>query len=155
MFFVFIFSFYCFNFQDHLVHCEFATVPCPQCQQSVKKSHLEEHITVQCQKRPMSCPDCVACFLYEEREVPLNHFSRTDLMAELQWCFVCLWGNFPNSLLSFAPSASSATVSLCQCEVSVLWAGARQRPGESAMKKRPQVNEGLGSDDQNRNYSLV
>ncbi|XP_026017124.1 TNF receptor-associated factor 6 [Astatotilapia calliptera] len=57
------------HLEDHLVHCEFATVPCPQCQQSVKKSHLEEHITVQCQKRPMSCPDCVACFLYEEREL--------------------------------------------------------------------------------------
>ncbi|KAF0042854.1 hypothetical protein F2P81_004191 [Scophthalmus maximus] len=55
--------------ENHLAHCQFATEPCPQCQQSVRKSHLEEHTTVECQRRPMSCPDCVACFVYEDREL--------------------------------------------------------------------------------------
>ncbi|GAA6218963.1 TNF receptor-associated factor 6 isoform X1 [Lates japonicus] len=56
------------HLENHLAQCQFATVPCPQCQQSVRKSHLGEHTTVECQRRPVSCPDCVACFVYEERE---------------------------------------------------------------------------------------
>ncbi|XP_072236101.1 TNF receptor-associated factor 6 [Leuresthes tenuis] len=55
--------------ENHLAQCQFATVPCPQCQQAVRKSCLEEHITLECQRRPMSCPDCVTCFAYEEREL--------------------------------------------------------------------------------------
>nr|AJW66354.1 TNF receptor-associated factor 6-like protein [Oplegnathus fasciatus] len=57
------------HLESHLALCPFTTVPCPQCQQSVRKSHLEEHTTVECQRRPVSCPDCVACFVYEEREL--------------------------------------------------------------------------------------
>lgn len=57
------------HLENHLAHCQYTTVPCPQCQQSVRKSHLEEHTTLECQRRPMSCPDCVACFVYEEREL--------------------------------------------------------------------------------------
>ncbi|XP_034416034.1 TNF receptor-associated factor 6 [Cyclopterus lumpus] len=55
--------------ENHLARCEFATVPCSQCQQSVRQSHLEEHKTVECQRRSMTCPDCVAHFYYEEREL--------------------------------------------------------------------------------------
>ncbi|XP_034733842.1 TNF receptor-associated factor 6 isoform X2 [Etheostoma cragini] len=57
------------SLENHLKQCQFATVPCPQCQQSVRKSHLEEHTTVECQRRPVSCPDCLACFVYEESEL--------------------------------------------------------------------------------------
>ncbi|XP_061889120.1 TNF receptor-associated factor 6 [Entelurus aequoreus] len=55
--------------ENHLAQCPFATVPCPQCQQSVKKTCLEEHKTIECRRRPMSCPDCVASFVYEEKEL--------------------------------------------------------------------------------------
>ncbi|KAM9366452.1 TNF receptor-associated factor 6 [Symphorus nematophorus] len=57
------------HLENHLACCQFATVPCPQCQQAVRKSHLEEHTTVECQRRPVSCPDCVATFVYEQREL--------------------------------------------------------------------------------------
>lgn len=57
------------HLDNHLTQCQFATEPCPQCQQSVRKSHLEEHTTVECPRRPVSCPDCVAFFVYEEREL--------------------------------------------------------------------------------------
>ncbi|KAM9825546.1 TNF receptor-associated factor 6 isoform X1 [Syngnathus typhle] len=57
------------NLENHLAQCPFATVPCPQCQEAVRKSHFENHKTIECQRRPMSCPDCVACFVYEEREL--------------------------------------------------------------------------------------
>uniref|UniRef100_A0A3Q1G596 TNF receptor-associated factor n=2 Tax=Acanthochromis polyacanthus TaxID=80966 RepID=A0A3Q1G596_9TELE len=57
------------HLEIHLEQCQFATAPCSQCQQSVRKSHLEEHTTVECQRRPVSCPDCVASFVYEEREL--------------------------------------------------------------------------------------
>ncbi|XP_042290083.1 TNF receptor-associated factor 6 [Thunnus maccoyii] len=57
------------HLENHVAQCQFATVPCPQCQKSVRKSNVEEHITVECQRRPVSCPDCVACFVYEEREL--------------------------------------------------------------------------------------
>uniref|UniRef100_A0A665TBH6 TNF receptor-associated factor n=1 Tax=Echeneis naucrates TaxID=173247 RepID=A0A665TBH6_ECHNA len=57
------------HLENHLALCQFATVSCPQCQQTVRKSHLEEHTTVECQRRPMSCPDCVASFVFEEQEL--------------------------------------------------------------------------------------
>ncbi|TNN51325.1 TNF receptor-associated factor 6 [Liparis tanakae] len=53
----------------HLARCQFATAPCPQCQQSVRTSRLEEHATAECRRRPATCPDCVAQFCYEEREI--------------------------------------------------------------------------------------
>ncbi|XP_029954131.1 TNF receptor-associated factor 6 [Salarias fasciatus] len=57
------------HLEAHSALCKFATVPCPQCQQSVRKSYLEEHTTLECQRRPMKCPDCVAHFVYEEKEL--------------------------------------------------------------------------------------
>ncbi|KAM6943261.1 TNF receptor-associated factor 6 [Xenentodon cancila] len=57
------------HLENHLAQCQFATMPCPQCQQLVRKSVLEEHITAECLRRPMSCPDCVEYFVYEEREL--------------------------------------------------------------------------------------
>ncbi|TNM90786.1 hypothetical protein fugu_003075 [Takifugu bimaculatus] len=56
------------HLEDHLAHCQFATVPCPHCQQSVRKTILEEHMTAECRRRPVSCPDCIETFVYEERE---------------------------------------------------------------------------------------
>ncbi|KAM8893362.1 TNF receptor-associated factor 6 isoform 1-T2 [Spinachia spinachia] len=57
------------HLENHMAQCQFATVPCSRCQQSVKKSRLEEHQTTECQRRPVSCPDCVASFCYEDREL--------------------------------------------------------------------------------------
>ncbi|KAK1891683.1 TNF receptor-associated factor 6 [Dissostichus eleginoides] len=57
------------HLEKHLAKCEFATVPCPQCQQSVRQSQIEEHTTVECTRRPVSCPDCLACFVHKEREL--------------------------------------------------------------------------------------
>lgn len=57
------------HLENHLAVCQFATVPCPQCQQPVRKSYLDEHRIVECQRRPMSCPDCVASFVFEEKEL--------------------------------------------------------------------------------------
>ncbi|KAF3686717.1 TNF receptor-associated factor 6 [Channa argus] len=57
------------HLEHHLAQCEFSTVLCSQCQQSIRKSHLEEHKTSDCQKRLIECPDCVENFVYEEREL--------------------------------------------------------------------------------------
>ncbi|XP_030018296.1 TNF receptor-associated factor 6 [Sphaeramia orbicularis] len=57
------------HLENHLAQCQFATVPCPHCQQSVRKTHLEEHTSTECQRRPVSCPDCMAYFVYEDREL--------------------------------------------------------------------------------------
>ncbi|CAJ1049232.1 TNF receptor-associated factor 6 isoform X2 [Xyrichtys novacula] len=57
------------HLENHLAHCQFATEPCPQCKQSVRKSHLEVHTTVECQRRSVTCPDCVASFYYEDTEL--------------------------------------------------------------------------------------
>ncbi|KAK5935656.1 hypothetical protein CgunFtcFv8_020999 [Champsocephalus gunnari] len=57
------------HLEKHMAKCEFATVPCPQCQQSVRQSQIEEHTTVECTRRPVSCPDCLLCFVHEEREL--------------------------------------------------------------------------------------
>lgn len=55
------------HLENHLAKCQFATESCPQCKQLVRKSQLEEHMTVECQRRSVSCPDCVASFYYEDR----------------------------------------------------------------------------------------
>ncbi|XP_067104831.1 TNF receptor-associated factor 6 [Osmerus mordax] len=57
------------HLESHVNQCQYATVPCPLCQESVWKSQLEEHTSLQCQRRPVSCPDCVASFVYEESEL--------------------------------------------------------------------------------------
>lgn len=78
------------SFQSHLESCQFATVPCPQCQRSVRKSSVELHVTVECQRRPVSCPECFAGFVYEEREVllsPLQAPSRLLLLLLLHLAF--------------------------------------------------------------------
>lgn len=57
------------HLENHVNQCQFATVPCPLCQELVWKSQLEEHTSLQCQRRPMSCPDCVESFVYEESKL--------------------------------------------------------------------------------------
>ncbi|XP_077569196.1 TNF receptor-associated factor 6 [Stigmatopora nigra] len=57
------------HLENHLAQCPFATVPCPQCQESIRKTYLEEHKTIECRRKLMSCPDCVATFPYEEMEL--------------------------------------------------------------------------------------
>lgn len=73
-------------FQSHLESCQFATVPCPQCQRSVRKSSVELHVTVECQRRPVSCPDCFTGFVYEEREVsPLPAVRQRGIWSPHKW----------------------------------------------------------------------
>ncbi|KAM6980493.1 TNF receptor-associated factor 6 [Aplochiton taeniatus] len=55
--------------ESHITQCPFEMVPCPQCQESVWKSQLEEHISVQCPRRTVSCPDCVASFVFEDTKL--------------------------------------------------------------------------------------
>ncbi|KAM9422749.1 TNF receptor-associated factor 6 isoform 1-T3 [Salvelinus alpinus] len=53
----------------HVMKCEFATVLCPLCQDAVWKNQLEIHQSQHCQRRPVSCPDCVESFVYEDSKV--------------------------------------------------------------------------------------
>ncbi|XP_051998325.1 TNF receptor-associated factor 6 [Xyrauchen texanus] len=55
------------HLQKHL--CKFATVPCPQCQEFVRKSHLDEHKIQQCLQRLMTCPDCAGNFVYADKQI--------------------------------------------------------------------------------------
>uniref|UniRef100_A0A146P7D9 TNF receptor-associated factor n=1 Tax=Fundulus heteroclitus TaxID=8078 RepID=A0A146P7D9_FUNHE len=57
------------HLENHLARCQFATAPCPQCQQPVRKSYLEEHRTAECQRRLTTCPDCVASIVFEEKQL--------------------------------------------------------------------------------------
>ncbi|KAK0145618.1 TNF receptor-associated factor 6 [Merluccius polli] len=57
------------HLESHVSQCPFATVPCSHCQQSVLKSHFEEHTTLECHRRLVTCPDCVASFVYEEQQL--------------------------------------------------------------------------------------
>lgn len=54
---------------NHLEECKFATVACPQCEDLVLKSQLEEHKTEECLRRIIACADCLQPFLFEERQV--------------------------------------------------------------------------------------
>ncbi|XP_061526238.1 TNF receptor-associated factor 6 isoform X2 [Phycodurus eques] len=76
------------HLENHLAQCPFATMPCPQCQQSVRKIYLEEHKTIECRRRPMSCPDCVASFVYEEKELHEQQCPFATIMC--QYCELVL-----------------------------------------------------------------
>lgn len=54
--------------EKHLSQCKFATVQCPQCLESVRKSHLDEHKSEQCLKRLMTCPACAGSFVYANKQ---------------------------------------------------------------------------------------
>lgn len=55
--------------QNHLKLCEFATVPCPQCQDPVWKNSVEEHMNQDCLQRLITCPDCVESIIFAEKQV--------------------------------------------------------------------------------------
>lgn len=55
--------------EGHVPQCQFAMVQCKECQESVWKSQLEEHNSVQCPRRIVSCPDCVANFVFENTKL--------------------------------------------------------------------------------------
>ncbi|KAJ3593700.1 hypothetical protein NHX12_006034 [Muraenolepis orangiensis] len=55
--------------ESHVTQCPFATVQCPHCQQALLRTDFEEHATLQCHRRLVTCPDCVASFVYEETQL--------------------------------------------------------------------------------------
>ncbi|XP_061671152.1 TNF receptor-associated factor 6 [Syngnathoides biaculeatus] len=76
------------HLENHLAQCPFATMACPQCQESVRKSYLEEHKTIDCRRRPMCCPDCVASFVYEEKDLHEQQCPFATVMC--QFCELAL-----------------------------------------------------------------
>ncbi|RXN26473.1 TNF receptor-associated factor 6 [Labeo rohita] len=55
--------------EKHSSQCKFATVQCPQCLESVRKSHLDEHKSQQCLQRLLTCPDCAESFVYAGKQI--------------------------------------------------------------------------------------
>ncbi|TRZ00845.1 hypothetical protein DNTS_014115 [Danionella cerebrum] len=49
--------------EKHLSQCKFSTAHCPQCLESVLKSHLDEHKSQFCSQRLMTCPACAGTFI--------------------------------------------------------------------------------------------
>lgn len=42
---------------------------CPQCQGAFQKNHLKEHMTQECPRRQVCCPNCATSMAYEDKEV--------------------------------------------------------------------------------------
>ncbi|XP_028328776.1 TNF receptor-associated factor 6 [Gouania willdenowi] len=57
------------SLEAHRAQCEFSTVPCPQCDQAVKITLLQEHTERECPRRPLTCPECVASYVFEDKEL--------------------------------------------------------------------------------------
>ncbi|XP_063045054.1 TNF receptor-associated factor 6 [Engraulis encrasicolus] len=57
------------HLEGHVAKCKFATVLCPQCEESVLKSQLEEHAQELCLRRIIACHDCLQPFVFEESKV--------------------------------------------------------------------------------------
>ncbi|XP_059390502.1 TNF receptor-associated factor 6 [Carassius carassius] len=55
--------------EKHSSQCKFATVQCPQCLESVRKSHLDEHKSEQCSQRRMTCPACAGSFVFANKQI--------------------------------------------------------------------------------------
>ncbi|KAK7912524.1 hypothetical protein WMY93_012735 [Mugilogobius chulae] len=72
------------HLENHVSQCEFSTVPCPHCQKAVRKTLVEQHAADECLRRPVSCPDCVAYYIYEEKEVHEQQCPFASVMC--QYC---------------------------------------------------------------------
>ncbi|CAL8378669.1 unnamed protein product [Arctogadus glacialis] len=72
------------HLETHVGQCPLATLLCPHCQQAVLKSSLEEHATLHCLRRLVSCPDCVASFVYEEQQ--LHELQCPFANVKCQYC---------------------------------------------------------------------
>ncbi|MCJ8747344.1 hypothetical protein PDJAM_G00152340 [Pangasius djambal] len=56
------------HLENHLKLCEFATVPCPQCQKPIWKNSVEEHMNKDCLQRLITCPDCAESIIYADKQ---------------------------------------------------------------------------------------
>ncbi|KAM4618012.1 TNF receptor-associated factor 6 [Discoglossus pictus] len=77
--------------ESHLTGCEFASKECRQCQASIQKSLLEEHMRVDCPRRQVHCENCSLVMPYEQKQehddnCPLANvrcqYCETDLIRE-------------------------------------------------------------------------
>uniref|UniRef100_A0A8D0HP19 TNF receptor-associated factor n=2 Tax=Sphenodon punctatus TaxID=8508 RepID=A0A8D0HP19_SPHPU len=57
------------HLEDHQLHCGFAPEQCPQCQGLFQKNQLQDHMALECPRRQVSCPNCVASMAYEDKEL--------------------------------------------------------------------------------------
>jgi len=65
------------------LHCDFTTVECPQCQGAFQKNHLKEHMTQECPRRQVCCPNCATSMAYEDKEVLRKSLSASIHMGLL------------------------------------------------------------------------
>lgn len=72
------------HLENHLSQCEFSTVPCPHCQRAVRKTMVDQHAAEECPRRPVSCPDCVTYYIYEEK--PLHEQQCPFANVTCQYC---------------------------------------------------------------------
>ncbi|KAG7473843.1 hypothetical protein MATL_G00100090 [Megalops atlanticus] len=70
------------HLEAHVAQCQFATVPCPLCQDAVWKSELEEHKTQQCPRRSVSCADCMERFVFEDRQFHEQRCPLANVVCE-------------------------------------------------------------------------
>ncbi|XP_076854005.1 TNF receptor-associated factor 6 [Brachyhypopomus gauderio] len=56
------------HLEEHTMVCKFATLPCDQCQESVRKSELENHKALECLRRLVTCPDCADRVAYADKQ---------------------------------------------------------------------------------------
>ncbi|RMC00268.1 hypothetical protein DUI87_22875 [Hirundo rustica rustica] len=64
------------HLEDHQLQCDFSTVECPQCQGTFPKNHLKEHVTQECPRRQVCCPNCATSMAYEDKEMQRNELAR-------------------------------------------------------------------------------
>ncbi|XP_064423085.1 TNF receptor-associated factor 6 [Latimeria chalumnae] len=54
--------------EEHQECCEFSTVECCQCLGRYWRSELEEHMSLHCLRRQVTCENCAATMTYEDKE---------------------------------------------------------------------------------------
>ncbi|KAF2977226.1 hypothetical protein EK904_008012 [Melospiza melodia maxima] len=57
------------HLEDHQLQCDFSTVECLQCQGTFPKNRLKEHMTQECPRRQVCCPNCATSMAYEDKEL--------------------------------------------------------------------------------------
>ncbi|XP_075423666.1 TNF receptor-associated factor 6 isoform X2 [Ascaphus truei] len=55
------------HLEVHQAQCAFASVECRQCQRSFQKNLLDQHMRLECPRRPVSCENCAQSMAYEEK----------------------------------------------------------------------------------------
>ncbi|XP_019374928.1 PREDICTED: TNF receptor-associated factor 6 isoform X2 [Gavialis gangeticus] len=92
------------HLEEHQLQCNFSCVECPQCLGSFQKNQMKEHMTQECPRRKVCCPNCATSMAYEDKEHHEEHCPLANVFCE--YCnTVLIREQMPNHYDNDCPTA--------------------------------------------------